>query len=177
MTHTADTTTPADTAARQHGPLLSGINHVAIVTADLDRLCTFYEEVFDAVAVDVVSPPPTRGKLVHLSPGCALALMEAPASPCAAASPTPFERGHLDHIGLDVTSAAALAEIRRRLVARGASDGAVHDYGAMLALVFTDPDGMAGDVGWLRDRTPSAEFHVPVPGEAALERALTEAGA
>ena len=28
--------------------LLSGINHVAILTSDTDRLCRFYREVFDA---------------------------------------------------------------------------------------------------------------------------------
>lgn len=42
----------------------------------------------------------------------------------------------------------------------GASDGAVMDYGPMLSVHFTDPDGMGCEVCWLRD--PSlAGFHTP----------------
>ncbi len=36
--------------------LLSGINHVALLTADTDRLCAFYRDMFDAVVDGQLRP-------------------------------------------------------------------------------------------------------------------------
>jgi hypothetical protein len=58
--------------------------------------------------------------------------------------------------------------VRARLVARGASDGAVTDLGPKLSFWFTDPDGMHVEVDWVRD--PSLQgFHAPVPVEEPAE--------
>jgi len=64
-------------------------------------------------------------------------------------------------------SAAALAEVRQRLVECEASDGAVRDYGAMLCVSFTDPDGMGSEICWIRD--PSLrDLHAPTSLEGDL---------
>jgi catechol 2,3-dioxygenase-like lactoylglutathione lyase family enzyme len=57
-----------------------------------------------------------------------------------------FERGRIDHIGLQAANQGAFDEIRRRLMARGATDGFVTDFGRSLSLFFTDPDGLEGEV-------------------------------
>ena len=74
-----------------------------------------------------------------------------------------LQRGHLDHVGFDVPTAAALEEIRARLVACGASDGQIHDYGSLVTVNFVDPDGMASEVCWLRD-PELADLHPPATG-------------
>jgi hypothetical protein len=76
-------------------------------------------------------------------------------------------RGHLDHVALEAGTAEALAEVRQRLVECAASDGAVRDYGSMLCVSFTDPDGMGSEICWIRD--PSlADLHAPVLREGEL---------
>ena len=48
--------------------LLSGINHVAILTSDTDRLCDFYREVFDA-GVDGELRPDEGTRITFLNVG------------------------------------------------------------------------------------------------------------
>ena len=46
-------------------------------------------------------------------------------------------------------------EIRRRMMARGATDGFVTDFGHALSLFFRDPDGLEGEVLlWVRSDGP-----------------------
>jgi len=60
-----------------------------------------------------------------------------------------------------------LDHVRQRLVECEASDGAVRDYGAMLCVSFTDPDGMGSEICWIRD--PSLrDLHVPTTLEGDL---------
>ena len=70
-----------------------------------------------------------------------------------------FGHGPIDHIGLQAADRDAFVEIRRRLVARGASDGFVTDFGRSHSVFFTDPDGLEGEVLlWL---SHDAEVHPP----------------
>jgi catechol 2,3-dioxygenase-like lactoylglutathione lyase family enzyme len=155
-------------------PLVSGLNHAAIVTADLDRLAAFYVDVFDGELLETPAPPGTTAAIVRLSGTTGLALMQVPGNEHAAGSTQMLARGHLDHIAVEAPSAAALDVVRRRLVEHGASDGTVNDYGPMLSVYFEDPDGMGCEVCWVRD--PSfAGAHAPQSFEGSLA-ALDDAG-
>jgi catechol 2,3-dioxygenase-like lactoylglutathione lyase family enzyme len=57
-----------------------------------------------------------------------------------------FGRGRIDHIGLMADTLQAFETIRKRLIDRGASDEFVTDFGPVLSLFFTDPDGLEGEV-------------------------------
>ncbi len=158
---------PTPAADRPAGALVTGLNHAAIITRDLDALAAFYVEVFDAELVDTPAPPGTRATTVRLSPTSGLAVLEVPGNAHADGTGAMLARGHLDHIALDVPGPRQLEEVRRRLVARGASDGVVHDYGPLLSVHFVDPDGMDSEACWLRD--PSfADAHAPVPFPGSL---------
>jgi hypothetical protein len=148
-------------------PLLSGFNHVAVLTADLDRLAAFYISVFDAKMLDAPAPPGTRVAFLRITATTAIDLIEVPDSPHTAGSTRMLERGHIDHLALEAPTAAALEELRRRLVERGASDGAVTDYGPILTVKFVDPDGMASEVVWVRDSSFSGA-HPPRPFTGSL---------
>lgn len=52
-----------------------------------------------------------------------------------------FQRGRLDHIAINAVSMEAFEIIMDRLVADGASDGTITDFGAVLSVFFRDPDG------------------------------------
>ena len=151
------------------------VNHVAIVTADLERVVRFYGEVFGCERVDVPAPPgAARAAIVRLG-RAAISFVEAAGNPDAAGSASELARGHLDHVALDAPSPGALERARRRLVERGASDGRVRDYGPMVCVSFIDPDGMGSEVCWLRD--PSlAGLHPPVAVEDRLAEPAEIAG-
>ena len=57
-----------------------------------------------------------------------------------------FGRGRFDHLALEAASVDAFDEIRHRLLARGATDGFVTDFGHILSLFFRDPDGLEPEV-------------------------------
>ena len=57
-----------------------------------------------------------------------------------------FGRGRIDHLGLHAASLGAFGQIRDRLIARGASDRFVTDFGPVLSVFFRDPDGLEGEV-------------------------------
>lgn len=57
-----------------------------------------------------------------------------------------FGRGRLDHLAQQAASLDDFEEIRERLMARGAADDFVTDFGPMLSLFFRDPDGLESEV-------------------------------
>lgn len=144
--------------------LTTGINHVAIMTADVDRFVAFYTEVLEATVVFAETTPQFRHAILSIGGVSVLHPVEVAGSPHGRASDAMADRGHLDHLAVDVPTREAFEELRARLVARGASDGAVTDLGPKLSFWFVDPDGMHIEVDWVRDPT-LAGFHAPVPLE------------
>jgi catechol 2,3-dioxygenase-like lactoylglutathione lyase family enzyme len=141
--------------------LLTGINHAAVLTADLDRFVAFYTEVFDAEVIFEEDTPDLTHAMLRVGEGV-LHAVARPGSAHALGVPAMLDRGHLDHLGLTVADEVAFDEVRERLCRHGATDGTVFDLGPQVSIWFTDPDGMAGEVCWNRD--PSlAGFHAPTP--------------
>jgi catechol 2,3-dioxygenase-like lactoylglutathione lyase family enzyme len=127
--------------------LLDGINHVAVLTADTDRLTAFYAEMFGAtVDGEMREGEAFRITLVKVGPTSELNVFEIAGNQEASRQVPMFERGRLDHLGLQAASLDAFDTIRDRLVACGASDGFVTDFGPVLSLFFRDPDGLEGEV-------------------------------
>ena len=147
--------------------LVTGINHVAIMTEDVDRFSTFFTEVFGARVVFEETNPQFRHAILSLGGTSVLHPVEVVDNAHARASSAMFDRGHLDHFALDVPSREAFEEIRKRLVERGASDGAVTDLGPKLSFWFLDPDGAHVEVDWVHDQSLQG-FHAPRPVEEAV---------
>ena len=140
---------------------ISGLNHVAILTADLDRFIGFYAGVFQAEVVFRASAP-LRHAILRIGATSWLHPVEMPNHRHASGEPRMFERGHLDHVALTASSSATFEQLRERLVACGASDGAVDDLGAFHTLAFEDPDGMRGELTLIVDPALT-EIHDPRP--------------
>jgi catechol 2,3-dioxygenase-like lactoylglutathione lyase family enzyme len=142
--------------------LLDGVNHVAILTADSDRLHAFYREVFDAtVSRDAEEGEGMRLSFIDIGPGRELNVFEITGNAEAGRQTPMFGRGRIDHIGLQAASLGAFDAIRDRLVARGASDGFVTDFGPVLSLFFRDPDGLEGEVLIANPDAEPGVFHPP----------------
>ena len=130
--------------------LTSGFNHVAIITKDADRLLEFYGSVFGAEkAAEVVDGPPGeefRLMIIDVGPYAELNVFEMRDNPETGRQTPMFGRGRLDHLALLAESMPAFEEIRRRLIARGAADDFVTDFGKILSIFFRDPDGLECEV-------------------------------
>lgn len=127
--------------------LLGGINHVAVLTADTDRLVAFYEEVFGATVSGEVRPDDgMRLTFIDVGPCSELNVFQLDGNTEAERQTPMFGRGRLDHVALHAASLEAFEMIRDRLVARSSSDGFVTDFGPILSLFFRDPDGLECEV-------------------------------
>jgi len=138
--------------------LLAGINHVALLTNDSDRLHGFYRDVFDAeIAYDGEEPAggdgpgPAGGRgprfsVIRVGPFSELNVFQFEGNHEADRQTPMFGRGRLDHMAVHAVSIDAFETIRDRLIARGSCDSFVTDFGPVLSLFFRDPDGLEGEV-------------------------------
>jgi catechol 2,3-dioxygenase-like lactoylglutathione lyase family enzyme len=151
--------------------LLDGINHVAVLTGDTDRLVAFYGEVFGSRARTLMDNDDLKLTIVQVGPTEELNVFQLPGNTEHQRQVPMFGRGRLDHLALQAASLDAFDTIRDRLVERGASDGFVTDFGPVLSLFFRDPDGLEAEV-CVRNPdhrpgvhnppgTPSPRYHPP----------------
>jgi catechol 2,3-dioxygenase-like lactoylglutathione lyase family enzyme len=150
--------------------LTDGMDHVATITGDADRLQRFYIDVFGATVErdGPEFPGGPRMVILHVGPASELNVFEIDDNTEAERQVPMFGRGRIDHIGLHAASLDAFSEIRSRLMASGASDGTVTEFGRKLSIFFRDPDRMECEVlvanpdaddDDLRFGTRSARFH------------------
>jgi catechol 2,3-dioxygenase-like lactoylglutathione lyase family enzyme len=125
--------------------LLDGVNHVAILTDDTDRLARFYTDIFDAPAGRRQDIGPGTLTFIDIGPRTELNVFELHDKTDYTRG-SMFGHGPIDHIGLQAADRDAFVEIRRRLMACGASDGFVTDFGAAHSVFFRDPDGLECEV-------------------------------
>ncbi len=142
--------------------LIESINHIAVLTDDLDRFVAFYTEVFELEVVFHEETPAFRHAILRTGPNSWLHPAEVTGNQHGIASSAMFDRGHLDHLALTATSAESFAESRQRLTSRGATDGQIEDLGAFHSLWFIDPDGMRVELTVIVD-PELASIHAPRP--------------
>jgi catechol 2,3-dioxygenase-like lactoylglutathione lyase family enzyme len=129
-------------------PITSGFNHVATLTADLDRLVGFYRDVFGAETAFEMDAEPghPRMAILELGGGAALNVFEVPADQIIGEQRSLGRRGAIDHFALAVDSLPTLKSVRDRLQAHGADIGEIQRLGGEWSLFFRDIDGMELEV-------------------------------
>jgi catechol 2,3-dioxygenase-like lactoylglutathione lyase family enzyme len=130
--------------------LTVGLNHVATLTNDAARLHAFYQDVFEAEVVrdapEVAGEEAVRLSIIKIGPYSELNVFQIAGNTEADRQVPMFGRGRLDHFALQAASLPAFETIRGRLMARGACDDFVTDFGPVLSIFFRDPDGLEGEV-------------------------------
>ncbi len=130
--------------------LLKGLNHVAVITNDTDRLKAFYQEVFEAeILRDGSEFPDNQGprlSIIKIGDWAELNVFQIEGNTEAEHQTPMFGRGRLDHLALQAESLGAFETIRERLMGRGAADDFVTDFGSMYSIFFRDPDGLECEV-------------------------------
>jgi catechol 2,3-dioxygenase-like lactoylglutathione lyase family enzyme len=126
--------------------LLAGIDHVAVLTADTDRFTDFYGRMFGATHEVIQAQDGFLLTRVKVGPTTELNVFELRGNTESQRQVPMFGRGRLDHLALQAASLDTFDEIRNRLLACGATDGFVTDFGPVLSLFFRDPDGLEAEV-------------------------------
>ena len=148
--------------------LLDGMNHVAIITSDTDRLHAFYRDVFDAtVSHDMTEHPVSGSPIVDVGPHTELNVFEIDGNNEAARQTRCSGAGASTTSALQPRPIAAFDTIRERLIERGATDGFVTDFGPILSLFFRDPDGLEAEVCVANPDAKPGELNppgTPAPG-------------
>jgi catechol 2,3-dioxygenase-like lactoylglutathione lyase family enzyme len=144
-------------------PSWRGVNHLALVTGDMDTTVRFYHGVLGARLVATIGTPDFRHYFFEIGPGQTVAFFEYTDSPPASfAKPAgvPDPRAiQFDHVSLDLPDEAALESLQKRLEAFGCGVTEVIDHGFVRSIYFTDPNGIALEASWwVRDVTRQVDY-------------------
>lgn len=126
--------------------LLAGIDHVAVLTRDLDAFCAFYEDVVGAEVESRMEGDGLRMVVLRIAPQSELNVFQVEGNTESTRQVPMFGRGRLDHFAFRAASLEAFDEIRDRLIERGCTDGFVTDFGPVLSVFFRDPEGLEAEV-------------------------------
>ncbi len=129
-----------------------GINHLALVTDDMDATVRFYHGVLGAHLVSTVATAQFRHYFFAFGPHCAVAFFDYSGTtiePFAKVAGVPHPRApHFDHVALNVPDEEALHELQRRLQASNCEVTDVIDHGSVRSIYFSDPNGIALEASW-----------------------------
>jgi len=133
-------------------PRWRGINHLALVTTDMDATVRFYHGVLGARLVATLATPEFRHYFFDFGPHCTVAFFEYAGStvaPFTKAAGVPDPRAaQFDHLALNLPDEGDLHDLRRRLQGAGHDVTGIIDHGTVRSVYFTDPNGIALEASW-----------------------------
>jgi len=129
-----------------------GVNHLALVTTDMDATVRFWHGVLDARVVVTLATPEFRHYFFEIAPGNTVAFfqyfgmaIETFAKPAG----VPYERAaQFDHLSMHLADEDALYRLRDRLKEHGCEVTDVVDHGFLRSIYFTDNNGIALEASW-----------------------------
>ncbi len=147
-----------DTDLSAEPPHWRGINHLALVTADMDATVRFYHQVLGARLVATIGTPMFKHYFFEFGPENTVAFFEyadAPIEPFAKPAGVPDPRAvQFDHLSFNLPDEEALLRLRDRLKAAECGVTDVVDHGFIRSIYFTDPNGIALEASfWTLDAT------------------------
>jgi catechol 2,3-dioxygenase-like lactoylglutathione lyase family enzyme len=129
-----------------------GVNHLALVTADMDQTVRFWHGVLGARLVATIGTPTFRHYFFETGQGSTVAFFEyrdQPLERFAKPAGIPYPKAsQFDHLSLDLADEEALQRLQARLKAHGCEVTDVVDHGVMRSIYFTDPNGLALEASW-----------------------------
>lgn len=152
------TVTEAPSAEHTTTPAWSGINHLALITNDMDATVRFYHGILGARLAATVGTPGFRHYFFDFGPQCTVAFFEyadSTAEPFAKPAGVPDPRAaQFDHLALNLPDENALHELRQRLTEADCEVTDIIDHGSVRSVYFSDPNGIALEASWwVRDVT------------------------
>jgi catechol 2,3-dioxygenase-like lactoylglutathione lyase family enzyme len=163
-----------------------GLNHLALITNDMDATVRFWHGVIGAPLVATVGTETFRHYFFSFGPTNSVAFFQYTGRDTEQISKPAgvFDEraGHFDHLSMDLPDEEALLALRQRLLDQGSEVTDVVDHGLMRSIYFTDPNGIALEASWWSDDPTGAEpdysntSHFADPDPVAAVRELAEGG-
>lgn len=128
-----------------------GINHVALVTRDMDRTIRFWRDLLGMRLVAAMGRPGYRHYFFEVSSNDMIAFFEWPdVEPAVEKDPGVPVTGPaaFDHVALSVESEADLWELKHLLDNAGFWVSEVVDHGFIYSLYSFDPNNVAVEFSW-----------------------------
>ncbi len=131
-------------------PAWRGVNHLAMVTPDMDSTVAFCDGVLGMRLVATLMAGPMRHYFFEIAPGNTIAFFEVEgAETFAKAAGARTDRAiQFDHLSFNVADENALEMLRKRLLSAGCEVTRVVDHGILRSVYFTDPHGIALEASW-----------------------------
>lgn len=164
----------------------AGLNHLALITNDMDTTTRFWHGVLGAPLVATIGNESFRHYFFDVGNGATVAFFEYQnhqVDRFAKPAGVPDARAvQFDHVSLNLPNEDALLALRQRLLNHNCEVTEVVDHGLMQSIYFTDPNGIALEASWwVRDPTGHAPEHddprYADPNPVPAARELLEAGA
>jgi catechol 2,3-dioxygenase-like lactoylglutathione lyase family enzyme len=139
-------------------PEWRGVNHLAMVTNDMDETVRFYHGVLGMPLVATIAVGPMRHYFFRIGPQSTLAFFEWDGTDIGtfekpAGMPFTFP-AQFDHLSFTLPDEAALESLRDRLKAHKVEITRVVDHGFVRSVYFHDNNGIALEASWwVRDPT------------------------
>jgi catechol 2,3-dioxygenase-like lactoylglutathione lyase family enzyme len=167
----------AEDVQSQPRPAWRGVNHLALVTPDMDATVRFYHGVLGMRLVATLMAGPMRHYFFEIAPGNTVAFFEwQGAGKFAKPAGWPVKQTlQFDHLSFNLPDHGALMSLQDRLRAAGVGVTEEIDHGFIHSIYFTDPNGIALEASyWLSDATARedgdrAAFNDPDPVPAVRE--------
>ena len=129
-----------------------GLNHLALITNDMDATVRFWHGVMGAPLVATIATDTFRHYFFSFGPTSSVAFFEyiGRHSDMISKPAGVFDAraGQFDHLSMDLPDEAALLALRQRLADAGSEVTDVVDHGLMRSIYFTDPNGIALEASW-----------------------------
>jgi catechol 2,3-dioxygenase-like lactoylglutathione lyase family enzyme len=133
-------------------PHWRGINHLALITTDMDATVRFYHGVLGARLVADLGNASFRHYFFEFGPGTTVAFfeyrdisLETFAKPAGVPDPRAVQ---FDHLSFNLPDERALLALRNRLKEAGSEVTDVVDHGFIHSVYFTDNNGIALEASW-----------------------------
>jgi catechol 2,3-dioxygenase-like lactoylglutathione lyase family enzyme len=135
-------------------PRWRGVNHLAMVTPDMDATVRFYHGVLGMRVVATLAAGPMRHYFFEIGPQNTLAFFawdgasvdtEALSKPAGIPPALPAQ---FDHLSFNLPDEQSLVDLQARLRAHDVEVTEVVDHSFLRSIYFTDPNGIALEASW-----------------------------
>ena len=129
-----------------------GVNHLALVTSDMDATVRFWHGVLGARLIATIGTPAFKHYFFDIGDGNSIAFFEYTnqhLDSYAKPAGVPYDKAsQFDHLSLNLPDEDALLRLRERLKSHGCEVTDVVDHGFIRSIYFSDPTGIALEASW-----------------------------
>ena len=149
-----------------------GVNHLALVTNDMDKTVRFYRDILGMRVVGTIGEvggQRTRHYFFSLGPGSCLAFFEWPwvELPPRKDTGVPASGRHFDHVSISVDSEETLLKLQQQVREARVPASDIVDHGILHSIYFEDPNGISLEFSvWKQDIEKEPMFNDEDPVSA-----------